>query len=169
MTTALYPASFDPITFGHVDLAERATKLFDNIIVAVFEKPHKNLLFPPEERFEMTRKALAHLNQVSVIHYSGLTATFAQTVGANVIVRGLRALSDFEWEMQLALANKSFAPEIETICLMTSQRFSFVSSSMVKEIALNGGQVDHLAPAHVVEALNKEYRRIQQAEAQNQS
>ncbi len=154
MTTALYPASFDPVTFGHIDIAERAAKLFDKVIVGVFEKPLKNLLFTPEERLSMTQQAVAHINNVEVAHYSGLTAYFAGTIGADAIVRGLRAVSDFEWEMQLALANQSIAPEIDTVCLMTSQRFSFISSSIVKEIAFNGGSVKHLVPAYVVQALH---------------
>ena len=163
MTTALYPASFDPITFGHVDIAERAAKLFDNVVLGVFEKPLKSLLFSPAERFEMAQKAVAHIPNMRVANYSGLTAHFAKSIQADVIVRGLRAVSDFEYEMQLALANQSFAPEVETVCLMTSQRFSFISSSIVKEIALNGGVVDHLVPPHVVEALQEKYRQIQQA------
>lgn len=168
MTTALYPASFDPITFGHVDLAERSARLFDEVVVGVFEKPLKNLLFSPAQRFEMTQQALAHIPHLQVVNYSGLTAHFAQSIGVDVIVRGLRALSDFEWEMQLALANQSLAPQIDTICLMTNQRFSFISSSMVKEIALNGGRINHLVPPHVAEALEEKYRQIQLAELKNQ-
>ncbi len=159
MTTALYPASFDPVTFGHVDIAERAARLFDEVLVGVFEKPIKNLLFSPEERLAMTQEAMAHIKNVKVIGYTGLTAHFAEAVGAGVIVRGLRAVSDFEWEMQLALANQSIAPNIDTVCLMTSQRFSFISSSIVKEIALNGGVVTHLAPEHVVQALQRHYKQ----------
>ena len=158
MTTALYPASFDPITFGHVDIAERAGKLFDKVIVAVFDKPHKNLLFPPDVRFNMTQQAVGHIDNVEVAHYSGLTAHFATKVGADVIIRGLRAISDFEWEMQLALANRSLSAGVDTLCLMTSQRFSFISSSIVKEIALNGGTVTHLVPTHVVAALQEQYK-----------
>jgi len=154
MTIALYPASFDPVTFGHIDIAERAAKLFDKVVVGVFEKPLKNLLFSPAERLALTQEAVAHIKNVEVAHYSSLTAYFAKSIGADVIVRGLRAVSDFEWEMQLALANQSIAPEVDTACLMTSQRFSFISSSIVKEIAFNGGTVDHLVPAHVVRALN---------------
>jgi pantetheine-phosphate adenylyltransferase len=161
MTLALYPASFDPITYGHIDIAERAAKLFDNIVVGVFQKPLKNLLFSPAERLEMTQKALAHIENLQIAPYNGLTASFAKTIGAGVIVRGLRAVSDFEWEMQLALANQSIAPNIDTVCLMTGQKFSFISSSMVKEIALNGGSVDHLVPEHVVKALERQYRQSQ--------
>ena len=153
MTTALYPASFDPITFGHIDIAERASQLFSQVKVAVFDKPRKSLTFSPEERIQLTTSALDHLANVEVIGYSGLTVQFARQIGAQVIIRGLRAISDFEVEMQYSLANQSLAPEIDTVCLMNSQKFSFISSSIVKEIALNGGDVSHLVPAHVVEAL----------------
>lgn len=162
MTIALYPASFDPVTLGHVDIAERAAKLFDKVVVGVFEKPLKNLLFLPEERLEMTRQAMAHIANVRVTTYGGLTAHFAQEYGADVIVRGLRAVSDFEWEMQLALANQSIAADIDTVCLMTGQRFSFISSSIVKEIALNGGNIKHLVPPHVALALQACYQRLKE-------
>jgi len=160
MSLALYPASFDPITLGHVDIAERAAKLFDGVIVGVFEKPLKNLLFLPAERLNMARQAIAHIPNARVATYGGLTAHFAQEINADAIVRGLRAVSDFEWEMQLALANQSIAGGIETVCLMTSQRFSFISSSIVKEIALNGGGVNHLVPAHVALALQDRYQKL---------
>lgn len=165
MTIALYPASFDPITFGHIDIAERAAKLFDEVIVGVFEKPLKNLLFSPIERFDMTKKALAHIENIRVKPYSGLTAHYAKQVGADVIVRGLRAISDFEWEMQLASANRSLAGEVDTVCLMTSQKYSFISSSILKEIGLNGGQINHLAPSHVVLAVQQQYIAQQENEA----
>lgn len=155
MTIALYPASFDPITFGHIDIAERAAHLFREVHVGVFAKPSKRLLFSPEQRLELTRQALSHLENVQVSHYDGLTIDFARRIGATVMVRGLRAVSDFEWEMQLALANQSLANDIETVCLMTRQQYSFISSSIVKEIALNDGQIDHLAPEPVVQALRK--------------
>ncbi len=162
MKKALYPASFDPVTLGHVDIAERAAKLFDELIVGVFEKPLKNLLFLPDERLDMTRQAMAHIPNVKVVAYGGLTAHFAQKIGAHAIVRGLRAVSDFEWEMQLALANQSIAGDVDTMCLMTSQQFSFISSSIVKEIALNGGAVAHLVPAHVEKALKTRYNQLKE-------
>ncbi len=163
MKRALYPASFDPVTLGHVDIAERAAELFDEVVVGVFEKPLKNLLFSPTERLEMTRLAMAHIPNVTVVAYGGLTAHFAQKIGTQAIVRGLRAVSDFEWEMQLALANQSIAPDIDTVCLMTSQRFSFISSSIVKEIALNGGVVAHLVPTHVEKALKTRYNQLKES------
>lgn len=155
MTRAIYPATFDPITNGHVDIAERAAKIFDEVIVSVYDRPLKDLLFSIEDRLEMTRQALAYLKNVRVESYSGLTAKFARDKEAPVIVRGLRAVSDFEYELQLSLTNHILEPSVETVCLMASQEFLFLSSSVLKEIAMNGGSVDHLAPPVVVEALQK--------------
>lgn len=155
MTRAIYPATFDPITNGHIDIAERAASLFTQLIVGVYDRPMKNLLFDISERLEMTQRALAHLGNVKVESYNGLTVDFAKEKNAGYIVRGLRALSDFEWELQLSLANHSLAPEIETICFMASQDHSFLSSSILKEIAINDGNIEHLAPPVVVEALRK--------------
>ena len=152
MTKAVYPATFDPITNGHIDIAERAAHMFDELIVGVFDRPMKSLLFTIEERLTLTREALKHLKNIEVLSYSGLTVNFAKDQNAGYMVRGLRALSDFEWELQLSLANHSLDPNIETICLMASQEHSFLSSSVLKEIALNGGNIDHLAPACVVDA-----------------
>lgn len=155
MTRAIYPATFDPITNGHVDIAERAARIFTELIVSVYDRPMKHLLFSIEERLEMTRRALAHLENVRVKSYSGLTVNFAREQEAQVMVRGLRALSDFEWELQLSLTNHSLEPDIETVCLMASQEHSFLSSSILKELALNGGTIKHMAPPIVVEALQK--------------
>jgi len=155
MTRAIYPATFDPITNGHVDIAERAARIFDVVIASVYDRPMKNLLFSIDERLEMVRQALAHLKNVQVESYSGLTAKFAKDKEAPVIVRGLRALSDFEWELQLSLTNHILEPTIETVCLMASQEYLFLSSSILKEIAMNGGSIDHLAPPGVAEALQK--------------
>ena len=156
MTRAIYPATFDPITNGHIDIAERAAKIFDHVIVSVFNRPMKDLLFSLEDRIEMTRQALTHLDNVTVESYTGLTVNFAKEKEAAVIVRGLRALSDFEWELQLSLTNHLLEPDVETVCLMASQEYLFLSSSILKEIAMNGGDVSHLAPASVVEALRNQ-------------
>lgn len=155
MKRAIYPATFDPITNGHVDVAARAAQLFDELIVGVYDRPMKSLLFSIEERLEMTREALAHLQNVQVKSYSGLTINFAKEQGAGYIVRGLRALSDFEWELQLSLANHSLEPDIDTVCLMASQEYSFLSSSLLKEVALNRGSIEHIAPPVVVEAFHR--------------
>ena len=158
MKIAIYPATFDPITNGHIDIAERAALLFDQLIVGVYDRPMKNLLFSIEERLAMTRTALDHLENVGVRSYSGLTVKFAREENAGYIVRGLRALSDFEWELQLSLANHSLDPHIETVCLMASQEHSFLSSSILKEVALNNGSIEHLAPPVVVSALYEKAR-----------
>ena len=155
MTLAIYPATFDPITNGHIDIARRAAALFDQLIVGVYDRPMKNLLFSIEERLRLTGQALADLSNVRVESYSGLTVNFAKEKGAGYMVRGLRALSDFEYELQLSLANHSLEPEIETICLMASQDHSFLSSSILKEIAMNQGSIEHLAPPIVVQALRQ--------------
>jgi len=160
MTIAIYPATFDPITYGHADIATRAASIFEKLIVGVYDRPLKNLLFAPEERLDMTRRALGHLANVEVKLYHGLTAEFARQCGARVIVRGLRALSDFEWEFQLALTNRQLSPDIDTICLMASQEYSFLSSSVVKEVSLHGGRVEEMAPPHVVAALGQRFKSL---------
>jgi len=129
--------------------------MFDELVVGVFDRPMKSLLFSIEERLAMTREALGHLDNIEVLGYNGLTVNFAKDQDAGYMVRGLRALSDFEWELQLSLANHSLEPHIETICLMASQEHSFLSSSILKEIAMNQGTIGHLAPPVVVEALQK--------------
>jgi pantetheine-phosphate adenylyltransferase len=160
MTIAIYPATFDPITNGHIDIAERAAAIFDQLIAAVYARPLKRLLFSAEERLAMTRRALKHLPNVSVESYDCLTVDFARRKGAQVMVRGLRVLSDFEWEFQLALTNKKLAPNIDTVCLMASQDYSFLSSSVVKEVAMAGGCVDNMVSAHVVSALKRKFEGL---------
>ncbi|UCC89793.1 MAG: pantetheine-phosphate adenylyltransferase [Anaerolineales bacterium] len=160
MTRAIYPATFDPITLGHIDIATRAAALFSELIVAVYDRPLKSLLFSPEERWHMTRDALDHLPNVRIERYTGMTVEFARQQQATVIVRGLRVLSDFEWEFQLALTNRSLASDIDTICLMTSQEYSFLSSSVVKEIAFAGGDTTSLVPPHVTEVLHAKIREL---------
>ncbi len=155
---ALYPGTFDPVHFGHIDIATRAAKIFETLIVAVYDRPAKNLMFTVEERVALAQEALDDLPNVRVVPYGGLTVEFAQKVGAQAIVRGLRAISDFELEYQMALTNRELAPEIEFVCLMTRQRHAFLSSSIVKEIALLKGDIEGMVPPHVVKAL-KERRR----------
>lgn len=153
MTIAIYPGTFDPVHLGHVDIATRAAALFDRLIIAVYDRPMKNLLFPASKRVEMMRKATAHLPNVTVQSYSGLTVDLARSVGAGVIVRGMRVIKDFELEYQMALTNRQLAPDIDTVCLMTSLAYAFLSSTIVREIAIAGGSVEELVPPHVCEEL----------------
>jgi pantetheine-phosphate adenylyltransferase len=157
MTIAIYPGTFDPITNGHVDIAARAASLFDSVIVAVYDRPLKNLLFSTAERIAMATEALQGLSNVTVQGYSGLTVSFARTVGAKVVVRGLRVLSDFELEFQMALINRKLAPDIDSVCLITRQEYTFLSSSIAKEVAMVGGFVDEMVPAHGAAALQEKF------------
>lgn len=162
---ALYPGTFDPVHFGHIDIATRAANIFENLIVAVYDRPAKNLMFTVEERVALAREALEELPNVQVLPYGGLTVEFAKEMGAQAIVRGLRAISDFELEYQMALTNRELAPGIEFVCLMTRQRHAFLSSSIVKEIALLDGDIEGMVPPHVVEALRqKRWEREQNHE-----
>lgn len=155
MIKAIYPGSFDPVTYGQIDIAVRATHLFDEVIVAVYARPNKKELFNIDERIDMIQKALKEYSNLSVMRYDGLTVEFARSVGAKAIVRGLRVISDFEHEFQLALMNRRLAPEIDFVCLMTSVEYTYLSSSIVKEVALFSGDVSQFVPAHVREALEK--------------
>jgi pantetheine-phosphate adenylyltransferase len=157
MPQAIYPGTFDPVHNGHIDIATRAARLFEHLTIAIYARPLKNLLFTTEERQAMLERALGHIPNISVTTYRQLTVDLAQEIGAQVIVRGLRVISDFELEFQMALTNKKLAPEIEFICLMTSQEYAFVSASTVKEIAMLGGCVTGLVPAHVADALKARF------------
>lgn len=159
---AIYPGTFDPIHLGHVDIATRAANIFDELVVAIYDRPAKSLLFTIEERVELARQALADLAGVRVAPYDGLTVDFARRVGAQAIVRGLRVISDFELEYQMALTNRQLAPEVEFVCLMTRQAHAFLSSSIVKEIALLGGDVSEMVPPHVVASLEAKRREREQ-------
>lgn len=156
--TAIYPGTFDPIHFGHVDIATRAANIFDELVFAVYTRPAKDLLFTIEERVELARQALVELPNVRAAPYDGLTVEFARQVGAQAIVRGIRVTYDFEMEYQMALTNRQLAPEIESVCLMTRQAHAFLSSSIVKEIALLGGDVSGMVPPHVAAALEAKRR-----------
>jgi pantetheine-phosphate adenylyltransferase len=158
MPSAIYPGTFDPVHSGHIDIATRAAGLFEHLTVAIYARPFKNLLFSTEERKTMLQEALAHIPNLSVETYNGLTVDFARQVGAQAIVRGLRVISDFELEFQMALTNKKLAPDLEFVCLMTSQEYAFVSASTVKEIAMLGGCVDGMVPAAVAVALKSKFR-----------
>lgn len=161
MTKVVFPGTFDPIHFGHIDIATRSSKLFDEVVVAVYDKPLKNLLFTPEMRIELAREALKHLPNVQVMGYSGLTVSFAEAIGATAIVRGLRVFSDFELEFRMALANRRLLPEIDTIALITTEENTFLSASTVKEIASLGGDVSSMVPDHVNRALKVRYQALE--------
>jgi pantetheine-phosphate adenylyltransferase len=153
MPNAIYPGTFDPVHKGHIDIATRAAALFDHLTVGIYARPLKNLMFTTQERQSMIEKALQHLPNVNVTTYTTLTVDFARQVGAQALVRGLRVISDFEFEFQMALTNKKLAPDIEFVCLMTSQEYAFLSASIVKEIAALGGCITGMVPPHVAEAL----------------
>ena len=155
MTTAIYPGSFDPITNGHIDITTRASKLFDKIIIAIFETPGKPITFSIEERVDLARRAVANLSNVEVKSYSGLTVDFAKQVNAKVMVRGLRMSADFEREFEMAMMNKKLYPELELVCFMASQEYQFLSSSLMKEAASLGGNINSLVPQIVAEALKR--------------
>lgn len=146
---AIYPGSFDPITLGHLDLIQRGSRLFEGVIVAVLRNPNKMPLFSVQQRIEQIRLSTAHLPNVEVDSFDGLTVNYAQMQQAQVLLRGLRAVSDFEVELQMAHTNKTLSTQIETVFLATSNEYSFLSSSVVKEIARFGGSIDHLVPPHV--------------------
>ena len=160
MTTAIYPGTFDPVHHGHVDIARRAAAMVDRLVIAVYSRPIKALLFPTEVRVAMVKEAVAELENVEVEGYSGLTVDYATRVGADVIVRGLRVISDFELEYQMALTNRKLAPHIDMVCLMTSLEYAFLSSSIVKEVAMAGGCVEQMVPPHVMDALESRLREM---------
>ena len=152
---ALYPGSFDPLTNGHVDLIERAVSLFGEVVVAVLSNPSKRPAFSVEERIEQIRTATCHLSGVEVISFDGLTVNCAVTHRADLILRGLRAMSDFEYELQIAHTNRSLTDDLETVFMATTARHSFLSSSVVKEVARFGGSIDHMVPPEVAKDLNR--------------
>lgn len=155
MTIAIYPGSFDPITNGHLDITTRAAKLFQKLIIGVYDTPDKHLLFTTKERVDLVRQAIANLPNVDVESFSGLTTDFAKKVNAQAIVRGLRVGADFEREFEMALMNKELFPELELVCLMASLEYQFLSSSLLKEVASLGGNIDDFVPKHVATALRK--------------
>jgi pantetheine-phosphate adenylyltransferase len=158
--TAICPGSYDPVTNGHVDVIRRAACIFDRVVVGVVREPsHKGLMFSVEERVEFLREALAGLENVEVEVFAELVVDFARRWGARTMVKGLRAISDFEWEFQMHHLNRALAPDIETMYLIANSEYSFVSSSGVKEIASFGGNVDELVPAPVARRFQEMFRR----------
>jgi pantetheine-phosphate adenylyltransferase len=158
LTVAIYPGSFDPITNGHLDIATRAAKLFDKLVIGVFETPNKPLLFTTEERVELIRKSITGLPNIEVESFGGLTVNFARKVKAQAMVRGLRMSADFEREFDMAMMTKKLYPELEFICLMSRVEYQFLSSSLLKEAASLGGDIHDLVPGHVAEALIKKFQ-----------
>lgn len=163
MVKAIFPGTFDPIHYGHIDIAKRASRLFDELIIAVYDKPLKNLLFPPNKRLELVRKCFIEEKKISVAGYSNLTVDFCEEQGAQVIVRGLRVFSDFEHEFRMALANKRLKKKIEVIALITSEQHTFLSSTTVREIAALGGDISTMVPSYVEKALIKQMRLIEES------
>lgn len=160
MVRAVFPGTFDPIHYGHIDIAMRATRLFDEVIIAVYDRPLKSLLFLPEQRISLVKRVFDENPKVQVVGYRGLTVEFCRQIGANVVVRGLRVFSDFEYEFRMALANHRLAPEIEVVALITNEDHTFLSSTTVREIASLGGDVSSMVPPHVEEALKTRFKEL---------
>ncbi len=159
MKVGIYPGSFDPITNGHLDIIKRASNLCDRVIVAVLENPSKNPLFSINERLSLIREAVSAYDNVNVDYFSGLLIDYAKQNNAKIIIKGLRAVSDFEYEFQMALMNRKLAPNMETIFLMTSSEYSYLSSSLVKEVAGHGGCIEGLVPKATKNAIIKKIKR----------
>ena len=159
MTLAVYPGSFDPFTNGHMDILERSLKLFDQIIVGVLVHPSKNCGFSVEKRMEMIQGVIGKYPSIQIVHFSGLLVNFCRQVGAKAVIRGLRAVSDYEYELQMASTNKQLFPELETIFLMASTQYSYLTSTIVKEVARHGGDVSPLVAPSVNLELQKLYKK----------
>ena len=157
MVVAVYPGTFDPLTYGHIDIIERAAGLFGRLIVGVYENPAKQPLFPLEQRVELVKEAITGLANTHVKAFKGLTVDFIRQVGGRVMIRGLRANSDFEREFEMALMNRKLAPDIELLCLMTSSQYQFLSSTLIKEVAKLGGCLEGMVPDHVAVALRERF------------
>ncbi|ETP73348.1 pantetheine-phosphate adenylyltransferase [Lachnospiraceae bacterium JC7] len=159
MIIGIYPGSFDPVTFGHLDIIERASKMVDKLIVGVLQNSAKTPLFSMSERVRMIEDLTQKYGNVEVRSFGGLTVNFARECGATVIVRGLRAVTDFEYELQLAQTNKVIAPDIDTVFLTTNLKYSYLSSSTVKEIASYGGDIHEFVPAEVEKQMKEKYKK----------
>jgi pantetheine-phosphate adenylyltransferase len=157
MVVAVYPGTFDPLTYGHMDIIERAAALFGKLIVGIYENPTKQPLFPLEQRVRLVKEAVTGLSNVHVKAFKGLTVDFIHQIRGRVMIRGLRANSDFEREFEMALMNRKLAPDIELLCLMTSSQYQFLSSSLIKEVAKLGGCLEGMVPDHVAVALREEF------------
>lgn len=158
--TAIYPGTFDPITLGHEDLARRASRLFDRVVLAVAESRAKKTFFTLDERVEMAREVLSDLKNVEVVGFSGLLMKFVQDRGARVVVRGLRAVSDFEYEFQLAGMNRGMYPDVETVFLTPGEQFMFISATIVREISILGGDTSKFVPPYVADRLKEKIKQL---------
>ncbi len=158
MSIALYPGRFDPVTAGHLDIVERASKLFSKVVISVFEAPDTATMFTTQERVALFQEATSHMGQVEVRSFHGLVVDQAHAIGAHAIVRGIRMNGDFEYEFEMALMNRKLAPDIDVVCLMTDIQYQFVRASLLKEVARLGGDITGLAPASVIEALRKKFQ-----------
>ena len=158
MVTALYPGTFDPVTMGHLNVARRAARLFDNLIVAVYDTPSKSLLFNTEERVGLMREAVADMPNVTVRPFNGLVVNTARDAGAAAIIRGLRSGPDFEYESQMFFMNRRLEPDVDMVSLMSDQEHMFISSSLLKEVAQLGGDISGMVPDHVAWALAEKYQ-----------
>jgi pantetheine-phosphate adenylyltransferase len=157
--TAIYPGTFDPITFGHIDVLERAAKIFEKVIISIARSSSKNALFTIDERVELIQQVTAGLKNVETDVFEGLLVKYAESKNADVLIRGLRAISDFEYEFQMALTNRKIAPEVETIFLMPNEKYSYISSTLVKEIAAYSGDVSGFVPKIVSDKLKQKFMR----------
>lgn len=155
MTVAVYPGTFDPITNGHLDIVTRAARLFEKVIIGVYEKSNKHLVFTTKERVDLARRAVVNLPNVEVKSFNVLSVDFAKQEKAQVLIRGLRMNADFEKEFEMAMMNRKLAPELDLVCLMASQEYQFLSSSLLKEVACLNGNINDFVPRHVAEALRK--------------
>lgn len=158
MTVVLFPGTFDPVHYGHINIAQRAAGLFEKVIIAVYAREQQNILFSPQERLALVQETFLDQEKIEVVAYSGLTVQFAKKVGAQAIVRGLRVFSDFEYEFRMALANHRLEPGIDVIALITNEEHTFLSSTTVREIAALGGDVSSMVPEHVQNALKKRFQ-----------
>ncbi|MFO7943227.1 MAG: pantetheine-phosphate adenylyltransferase [Anaerolineales bacterium] len=160
MIRAVFPGTFDPVHYGHIDIAKRAARLFDEVVVAVYDQPLKRLLFSPQERIELVKKSLNSTENLKVSGYSGLTVDFCHEIDAQVIVRGLRVFSDFEYEFRMALTNERLAPDIEVVAFITNKDHTFLSGSTVREVASLNGDVSSFVPEIVEKALKKRFKEL---------
>ena len=158
--TVIYPGTFDPITKGHEDLVARAARLFNKVIIAIAENPGKNPVFSSAERIELAKEVLSHLKNVEVVGFDGLLVNFVQQVKAHVVLRGLRAVSDFEYEFQLASMNRQLNPDLDSLFMTPSEKNTFISSTLVKEVARHGGDVSRFVAPHVEQALKHKFSAV---------